>query len=156
LTRVADVHPAENRLVLKSNDDCAALRDQDRVRVVTAQASFGEFLLRIPGAHITERELIHRNATSELFRGKWRSALVVVKRFHVTANQSKGKGQGRWAKGLRCELDVIGRLRYPCLLTLYGVTGGSLPVLACRPAGLPDHRPHRVGPLLACLPACLP
>jgi hypothetical protein len=72
---------------------------------------------------------------------------VVVKRFHVTANQGKSE------EGLRRELDVIGRLRHPCLLTLYGVTGGSLPVLACRPAGLPDYRPHRVGPRPACLPA---
>jgi hypothetical protein len=45
------------------------------VRIVTAQEqAFGDYLLRIPGAHITEREIFHRSATSELFRGKWRSA----------------------------------------------------------------------------------
>jgi hypothetical protein len=112
--------------VLETDGDCAALSDQDRVRIVTAQeqaspSPFGDYLLRIPGAHITERELFHRSATSELFRGKWRSAPVVVKRFHVTGKQ------GRSEEGLRRELDVIGRLRHPCLLTLYGVAGKRVP-----------------------------
>jgi hypothetical protein len=115
--------------VLETDGDCAALRDQDRVRIVTAQeqvSPFGDYLLRISEAHITERELLNPSATSELFRGKWGSVSVVVKRFHVTANQGGSEEQ------LRHELDVIGRLRHPCLLTLYGVIGTYVPASPAR------------------------
>jgi hypothetical protein len=127
--------------VLATDADCAALRDSDRVRIATGPVAqqgnrreatttattttttFGDYLLRIPAEHITDLEKFHTSPTSELFRGRWRSTPVVIKRFHMTANQ--GRGRPEVEEGLRRELDVIGRLRHPCLLTLYGVTGAS-------------------------------
>lgn len=61
---------------------------------------------------------MHQGQCGDLLRGTWRGKDVVVKRFRVRADQPPVD-----EVMLRQELDAMGRLRHPSLVTVYGITG---------------------------------